>query len=68
MSMDSDKITLGTLIARKDGAVGVVTHIANDDDPAVPASAPVRVRFKDEGAMIRWPTRRSPTPARPPSA
>jgi hypothetical protein len=41
--MDPDKITLGTLIALKHGAVGVVTHMANDDDPAVPARAPVRV-------------------------
>jgi hypothetical protein len=53
MFMDPDKITLGTLIALKDGAVGVVTHIASDDDPAVPASAPVRVRLKDEGVMVQ---------------
>ncbi|MFZ0385230.1 MAG: hypothetical protein WAL22_06185 [Solirubrobacteraceae bacterium] len=51
--MDPDQITVGTLIVFKGGPTGVVTHIATDDEPAVPASAPVRVRLNDEGAMIQ---------------
>jgi hypothetical protein len=51
--MNPDTITVGTLITLTDGTVGVVTHIASDDDPSVPANTPVRVRLKDEGAMIQ---------------
>jgi hypothetical protein len=53
MFMDPEEITVGSLVALKSGAVGVVTHIASDDDPAVPASAPVRVQLTDEGAIVQ---------------
>jgi preprotein translocase subunit YajC len=51
--MDPNEITVGAMVALQSGAVGVVVHIADDDDPAIPSSAPVRVRLKDEGQLIQ---------------